>query len=172
MKNTITIGTIWKDNRTGKTFEVTAVNNKIQLSPTTGEQVYSIMSEKSLRKHYKLIAMSLKEFKPELAVVTTQAKETPAEEAKQQSSPVVDNTGNVTQVQEKKSTDSKKRMFGFVELLDGKVVSGKVYFEDYLKIDFKSVAHGEPSQIYFLRRKSQAALLEKFNAKIIYRDSR
>lgn len=81
-KGKVTIGTIWQDERTNDTFEVTAVNGVVQLSPTNGEQSYKTMKEASLRKHYKLVAMSMREFKPELAVVTTQVEEEDATEEK------------------------------------------------------------------------------------------
>jgi hypothetical protein len=75
MKNNLTIGTIWKDERTGKVMELTAINKetgKLQLSSVEGEQAFTCMSEASLHKHYKLITMTMKEFRLE-TVVTTQA---------------------------------------------------------------------------------------------------
>lgn len=75
--NNLTIGTIYQDTRTSKYFELTAINketNKLQLSGID-EQNFTCMTESSLRKHYKLIAMSMKEFRPETAVVTIVTKE-------------------------------------------------------------------------------------------------
>jgi hypothetical protein len=163
MKNNLTIGTIWQDTRNQKYFELTAINKetgKLQLS-SVDEQTFTCMTEGSLHKHYKLVSMSMREFRPELAVVTTQAVD--------EVLPVHVEVKVEKKKEEVKSSETKKKVFGFVELPDGKVITGKVYFEEYLKIDYKSVAHGEPSQIYFLRRPSQKALLEKFNAKIIYK---
>lgn len=73
MTNTLTLGTIWKDSN-NREFELTAIskfNNLIQLSSIVGEQVYRCLTEESLRKNYQLVALSLRNYKPELTVVTT-----------------------------------------------------------------------------------------------------
>lgn len=156
MKNTITIGTIWKDNRTGKTFEVTAVNNKIQLSPTTGEQVYSIMSEKSLRKNYKLIAMSLKEFRPEPAVVTAVAEEPENVELKIEKKEEITICKKIT------------RKAGKVQLEDGTIVSAKDFIINICKKTpeetYKRATYAFSIGPWLIREKT---LLEQYNAKVI-----
>lgn len=71
MSNNLSIGTIWQDERTSKYFELVAhskENNRLQLSTVDGEQSFNCMTEASLRKHYKLIALSMKQFRPETIV--------------------------------------------------------------------------------------------------------
>lgn len=79
MKINLTVGTIWQDTRNQKHFELTAINKetgKIQLSSAGNEQSFTCMTEASLHKHYKLIAMNMKEFRPEtIQTVTTEAKD-------------------------------------------------------------------------------------------------
>lgn len=170
MKNTITIGTIWKDNRTGKTLEVTAVNNKIQLSPTTGEQVYSIMSEKSLRKHYKLVSMSMKEFKSEAASSNLPVVEAEPEpkSVKAKISKHAKTVRTKTGIFADGLTVKDRGGIGRVELPDGKIITGASYFRDYLHLTPQESYLKDGSPISYLKWKSNLHLLAKFNAKIVY----
>ena len=61
VKTQITIGTIWEDRGNGQRCEVLATNDgKVQVAPVTGGE-YKVMTTKSLRSNYKLVAMEKKE---------------------------------------------------------------------------------------------------------------
>ena len=61
VKTQITIGTIWEDRSNGARGEVVAVDgNKVQLA-TGGAEGFRVMTTKSLRSNYKLVAMPGKE---------------------------------------------------------------------------------------------------------------
>jgi len=59
-KAKVPIGTIWHDRGHGKKFEVTAVNGHVQLSGVNRADGYKVMSDKSLRNNYKLVALDEK----------------------------------------------------------------------------------------------------------------
>ena len=137
MKNTLTLGAIWKDDRSGKEFELVAQNKEtgaIQLGSIDGVQEFKCMSESSLRKHYKLIAMSLREYKPEQAVLTTQVEEELV--IAMALEPVVNNQGKVEQVignnkesnlKVNKIKIDKNDLIGKIHFEDGKILSANEY---------------------------------------------
>jgi hypothetical protein len=100
MKNTLTIGTIWKDKRSGKEFELVAQNKEngsVQVSSIDNEQDYKCMMEVNLRKHYSLVALTLKAYRPELTTVT-QIIEEPIISTPEPVKPVVNDSETVEQV--------------------------------------------------------------------------
>jgi hypothetical protein len=161
MSNNLSIGTIWQDERTKKYFELVAhskENNCIQLSTVDNEQSYTTMTEASLRKHYKLIALSMKQFRPETQVVTLPVEE-PEEEVKGQSKPVK-KTYTVTKI-----FDSKNDAIGKIHFESGKIMSAN----EYIAMHGKNGKDISGLTIHWIEKtKIAQKWLEEDKAKIFY----
>lgn len=161
MSNNLSIGTIWQDERTKKYFELVAYskeNNRIQLSTVDNEQSYTTMTEASLRKHYKLIALSMKQFRPETQVVTLPVEEL-EEEVKEQPKPVK-KTYTVT-----KTFDSKNDAIGKIHFESGKIMSAN----EYIAMHGKNGKYISGLTIHWIEKtKIAQKWLEEDKAKIFY----
>jgi len=59
------IGTVWEDRHSGQRVEVEGVRGtKIQVAPLEGENGYRIMTAKSLRSNYQMVATDKKKLEP------------------------------------------------------------------------------------------------------------
>lgn len=140
--NNPTLGTIWENKKTGRQFELVAINGTIQLSSIgEGEQTYNIMTKASLRKNYKLVAMKA----PPVIIK-------PIEEIQ------IENESQKTN-----SSSTKGR--GLIELGNGDIVKGTDFIAQMTDIHLKYPSDA----IYWLRttKKGQAVLAEH-GAKIVY----
>jgi hypothetical protein len=167
MKMQVTMGTIWQDRGNGKRFEVTGFNKDtgvIQVSAIGNGDGYKTMSESSLRKNYKLIALNIKELELTIGDKIAQVLEevpvgTPVAEPEQ----VVETHTQPEQVVEK----ATRATLGRVQLEDGSVIAGAKFItvtcgqkrEDTYKVD---------SPIRWLLKPTGQALLAAHAAKVVY----
>jgi hypothetical protein len=176
----LTIGGIWKDSRSGKEFELAAQNKEsgqLQLSSIDGEQSFKCMSEASMLRHYKLIALSLKAYRPEaVETVTTQVEEAEVPEASVAEPTVTKVVGGEVVVQQEtevKTDKVKKAIKKFegvkvihkVQLADGTIVSGLTFLKDTAGV-VQADTWKTHSPIWYLMNKG-ADLLTLWNAKLV-----
>jgi glucan-binding YG repeat protein len=172
MKINLTIGTIWQDQRNQKHFELSAINQetgKIQLSSVDNEQAFSCMTENSLHKNYKLIALSLGEFRP--SIVTTISAD--SELINEQRTAILneENQKEVVKVAKKAVKKVEKsessRSIHKVELKNGDIVSGLYFLENIAGV-IKSDTWKTHAPIWYLTNNANGkALLNQWEAKIV-----
>ncbi|MDD5191196.1 MAG: hypothetical protein PHE50_09170 [Dehalococcoidales bacterium] len=156
-KINLTIGTIWQDRGNGKQFEVTGINKEtgvIQLSNGDG---YKTMTESSLRKNYKLIALRGKE----VAAAPVVVKETVATEKATNDTPAPEKTP--IQASEK----SGRAAGGRVQLGDGKVIPGSKFIVDVCG-KTREETYKADSPIRWLLKPAGQELLKTHGAKVVY----
>jgi len=147
MADNLTIGTLYQNKRTGQKFELTGIKGiRVQLATVNGEAGdYKIMTQKSLRANYTLVAM----------------KATPEVIAQiQPDKPIV----------VKDVTPRTNKSPGRIEMPDGRVILGLHFLRDIV-CDLEAVKAGQRSQsiIYWLSNIAAGKeILAKFDAQIVY----
>jgi hypothetical protein len=162
MKTQVTIGTIWQDRGNQKTFEVTGFNREtgvIQLSSVGNGDGYKTMTESSLRKNYKLVALNMKEFKSSAAPPKegTAAHETPETQ---------EVTENI-EPQEQPEVKTGRATSGRVQMEDGRVVAGSKFITEICQ-QLREDTYKVDSPIRWLLKETGQALLQAHNAKVVY----
>jgi len=154
----VTIGTIWQDRGNGKQFEVTAVNGHVQLSGIDQADGYKVMTEKSLRNNYKLVARTVKEAeKPPVvaaeAVITTETTKEPAT--------------LVTSAPAQLAVKAGRATGGRVILKDGTVTAGSKFITEICKLT-REESYKADSPIRWLLKEAGQALLKEHEAQVVY----
>lgn len=159
MAEQLTIGAIWQSKRTGQKFQVVAVKgSKVQIATTNGQAgEYRIMTQKSLRKSYVLVA--IKE-EPTTAAVAESKKEVviPA-------NPV---TKTVAKPTEGYGAKEKSYQPARIETADGKVMAGIRFLRDIAGIAEADSCKDYAASYWLGTTKKGQEVLSRFGAKIVY----
>lgn len=152
----MTIGTIWADRETGEKCKVEAVSDdgRVQLSPVAGGNyriMSRIMSEKSLRSNYQLVAM--KEEPPAPAAPAQPAKEKKVKKA-------------LPAPQGDKSP-RQKPVPGRVQMPDGSVIAGSRFIIEVCGKK-RDETYRVDSPIRWLLKPDGQAMLKEKGATIVY----
>jgi len=152
----VTIGTIWQDRGNEKRFEVTSVNGHIQLSGVNQTDGYKVMTEKSLRNNYKLLAINEKKIEE----VTAPAMEPPATQEPEPTPPA-------DEQQQPPEPKTGRAAGGRVQLKDGSVIAGSKFIVDICKQP-REDSYKADSPIRWLLKEAGQALLKEHEAKVVY----
>lgn len=153
MGTSLTTGSIWKNRKTGKEFELVGHNGdttNVQLCPLEreeGEEGYSIMTAHSLQTNYTLVATSRPKVKGEEPSAPSSEPEAPKE---------------IT------SQPPRARQPGRVELADGKVIPGIRFLLDVAKKAEADTCKNTSIIFWLLNSKAGKELLEQHNAKVVH----
>jgi len=156
----VTIGTIWQDRGNEKKFEVTGINQEtgvIQISAVGNGDGYKTMTETSLRKNYKLLAISEK--KIEQPVVVPAPEPPPAPEP----TPAADKQVVV----EPSGAKTGRAAGGRVQLKDGSVIAGSKFIVEVCQQSRESTYKAD-SPIRWLLKEAGKALLKEHEAQVVY----
>lgn len=157
MKVNVTLGTIWQDRGNEKKFEVTGINQEtgvLQISAVGNGDGYRTMTEASLHKNYKLVAL---EAPKTTAKTETHTEPTPTPEPPQQPA----------QREAPPKEKEGRAAVGRVQLKDGTIIAGSKFItetcqqkrEDTYKVD---------SPIRWLLKPTGQAFLKTHDAKVVY----
>ena len=169
MKTQVTIGTIWEDRGSGKKFEVTGVNDHIQLSGANQADGYKVMSEKSLRNNYKLVALEAPKKTTVEVPEPTVAQEFKEHLESSTEAPQAPATAPAAQISEqpKELADKPARApIGRVQLEDGTIITGAKFITDICK-QTREDTYKVDSPIRWLQKPAGQALLTDHKAKIV-----
>ena len=152
----VTIGTIWQDRGNEKKYEVTAVNGRIQLSGVDQADGYKVMTEKSLRNNYKLLAISEKKVEAVLDPTPETAAEqipAPVDGPQEQSGRPAEKTGRAAG--------------GRVMLKDGTVTAGSKFITEVCQ-QSREDTYKADSPIRWLLKPAGQVLLKEHGARVVY----
>jgi hypothetical protein len=153
----VTIGTIWQDRGNEKKYEVTGINQEtgvIQISAVGNGDGYKTMTETSLRKNYKLLAISEKKTEP---VVTPE----PEPAAEPVPAPVD------SPVEKAAAEKSGRAAGGRVQLKDGSIIAGSKFITETCQ-QSREDTYKADSPIRWLLKETGQALLKENEAQIVY----
>ena len=173
MENQLTVGAVWQDREDGTDYEVIGVKDgRVQISPVSGGD-YRIMSEKSLRSNYKLVAIK-KEDKGETVAVVEEAPQavTTAPQAAPPAPPAPPKVKREPKPQVKKEAPAvqgkaQRAPSGHVKTADGIVIAGSAFITGIAGLT-RDATYKVDSPIRWLAKPDGQALLKRWNATIVF----
>jgi hypothetical protein len=136
---------------------VTAVNGHVQLSGVNQADGYKVMSEKSLRNNYKLVALDEKKAETVAAPAMDQPAAPELTPAPANDAPPV----------EQPADKAGRAAGGRVQLKDGTVTAGSKFIIEVCKLT-REESYKADSPIRWLLKPAGQALLKEHEAQIVY----